>query len=69
MREKVVTKSRSGPVYAYIIPLKVGNVRRGRAVVEPFGTSNALRITKSFWRICTGNSRLGTHVRNFYLRR
>jgi hypothetical protein len=48
VRERVVTKSRSGPVYAYIIPLKVGNVRRGRAVVEPFGASNAYGIWKMF---------------------
>ena len=65
MRVRVVTKSRLGPVYAYIIPLKVGNVRRGTAVVEPFGTSNAYGMRKMFiWPICTGKPRLGTHARN-----
>ena len=65
VRERVVTKSRSGPVYAYIIPLKVGNVRRGGAVVEPFGASNAYWIWKMFiGPIVTGKARLGTHARN-----
>ena len=63
VRERVVTKNRSGPVYAYIIPLKVGNVRRGRAVVMPFGASNAYGIWKMFiWPICTGKPHLGTHA-------
>ena len=68
VRVRVVTKSRLGPVYAYIIPLKVGNVRRGGAVVESFGTSNALRVSKTLTMfigpICTGKPRLGTHARN-----
>ena len=63
MRERVVTKNRSGPVYAYIIPLKVRNVRWGWAVVMPFGASNAYGIWKMFiWPICTGKPRLGTHA-------
>jgi hypothetical protein len=66
VREKVVTKSRSGPVYAYIIPLKVGNVRRGKAVVGPFSTSDALRMSKTLTifigPICTEKPRLGTHA-------
>ena len=63
VRERVVTKNRSGPVYAYIILLKVGNVRRGRAVVEPFGASNADGIGKIYiTTIGTGKPRLGTHA-------